>query len=145
MVSALTQGKPPLIWIIDNIHWERANIRACLMEEGFEVDGFESIFHALVGLYREIVEKPALIVLEIQNLGYRTSDLEELLRLDVPILLLTGVFEEKKLLEKWKWPAVMRRPFTIGQVAETIERLLKPLRFGEKRKIVLRQTTGRLG
>ncbi len=63
-----------LIWIIDNNHWERANIRAVLIERGCEVEGFVSIFHAVVMLYREIVEKPAAIVLEIKNLPYQARN-----------------------------------------------------------------------
>lgn len=124
MASALVQGKQPLIWIIDNNHWERANIRALLLEMGYEVEGFVSIVHAMVGLYRGIVKKPALIVLEIQNLGYRSSDLERLFRLDVPVVVLTGVYEARQVFEKWNRTTVMQRPFTIGQVVETIERLV---------------------
>ncbi len=83
-----------------------------------------SIIRAMVGLHRGIVRKPALIVLEIQNLGHGSSDLERLFRLDVPVVVLTGVYEDRQVLEKWNCAAVMRRPFTIGQVVETVERLV---------------------
>jgi len=116
--------KKPLIWIIDNNHWERANIRAVLIERGCEVDGFVSVFHAVVALERVILEKPSLIVIETKNLPYRSGELEVLTRFGAPIVLLTGVYENRELVDKHRWDAVLRRPFTIGQVAETVERLL---------------------
>lgn len=74
----MASPKQPLIWIIDGNHWERVNLRAVLIERACEVEGFESIFHAVVMLYREIVEKPAAIVLEIKNLAYQSRELAEL-------------------------------------------------------------------
>jgi len=120
----MASRKRPLIWIIDNNHWERANIRAALMERCCEVEGFVSIFHAVVMLYREIVEKPDAVVLEIKNLPYRRPELDELARVGAPIVLLTGVYNDRELAGKQKWAAVLRRPFTIGRVISTVERLL---------------------
>jgi hypothetical protein len=120
----MASRKQPLIWIIDGNHWERVNLRAVLIERGCEVEGFESIFHAVVMLYREIVEKPAAIVLEINNLAYQSRELDELVHIAAPVILLTGVFEGRTLADEHKWAAVLRRPFTIGQVAQTVERLV---------------------
>ncbi len=118
------QTNPPLIWIIDNNYWEWASLRALLIERGYTADGFASVFLAVATLYREAAEKPALIVLEIKNLPCRFQEMDELARLKAPIVLLTGVFEnDRELLEKYKWAAVLRRPFTFGQVAD---RLLGP-------------------
>jgi len=120
----MARSRKPLIWIIDNNHWERANIGAVLMERGCEVEGFASVFHAVVMYYRGTVEKPSAIVLEIINLPYRSGELEELARIGAPITLLTGVYEDVDLIDKLEWAAILRRPFTIGQVARTVERLL---------------------
>jgi FixJ family two-component response regulator len=114
----------PVIWIIDNNQWERANIRAVLIERGCDVEGFVSIFTAVVSLYRELVEKPAAILLEIKDLPYNSRELDELARIGAPIVLLTGVYEDGELVDKHKWAAVLRRPFTIEQVILTVERLL---------------------
>ena len=114
----------PLIWIIDSNHWERANIRAVLIERGCEVDGFVSVLHAVVALDRVILEKPSLIVFETKNLPYGSGELEALTRIGAPIVLLTGVYENRESVDKHRWAEVLRRPFTIGQVAETVERLL---------------------
>ncbi len=119
----MASGKQPVIWIIDNNHWERANLRAVLIERGCEVEGFVSIFHALLMLYREEAEKPDLIVLELNNLQYQCSELDELARIGVPVLLLSGVYEDAELTQRHQWAAVLRRPVTIGQVAQTVERL----------------------
>jgi hypothetical protein len=120
----MASPKQPLIWIIDSNHWERVNLRAVLIERGCEVEGFVSIFRAVVMLYREIVEKPDAIVLEIKNLVYQSQELDELARIGAPVVLLTGVYESRKLADEHKWAAVLRRPFTIGQVARTVERLV---------------------
>ncbi len=86
------------------------------------MEGFESIFHAVVTRCREIVEKPAAIVLEIKNLAYQSRELGDLVRIGAPVILLTGVYEGSMLADEHKWAAVLRRPFTIGQVAQTVER-----------------------
>lgn len=119
----MASRKQPIIWIIDNDHWERASLRAVLIERGYVVEGFVSISHALLMFYREKVEKPAVIVLEIKNLQYHGAELEELFRIGVPVILLTGVYEEMGSARRHPWAAVLRRPFTIGEVAETAERL----------------------
>jgi FixJ family two-component response regulator len=115
---------PPVIWIIDNNHWERAGIRALLMEHGFTVEGFVSISKAMLMFSLKIVEKPAAILLDIKNLTYMPIEVDELAGLEVPIVLLTGVFEAGYLPEKYKWAEVLRRPFTMGQAADLVERLV---------------------
>ncbi len=112
-----------VIWIIDNNHWERAGIRALLIERGFTVEGFISISKAMLMFALKIVEKPAVILLDIKNLSYISVELDELAGLDVPIVLLTGVFERSDLPENHKWAEVLRRPFTMGEAADTVERV----------------------
>jgi len=119
----MASRKQPIIWIIDNNHWERANLRAVLIERGYEVEGFVSIFHALLMFYREKVEKPAVIVLEIKNLQCQSAEPDELFRIGVPVILLSGVYDDMELAQRHQWAEVLRRPFTIGQVAQTAERL----------------------
>ncbi len=80
--------KHPLIRIIDSNHWERVNLGAVLIEHGCKVEGFESIFHAFVMLCREIVEKPAAIVLKIKDLAYQSRELEQHARSKEPVILL---------------------------------------------------------
>ncbi len=116
---------PPIIWIIDNNHWERASLGALLIERGYAAEGFSSIFHATSTLYGGLVEKPAVIVLETVNLDARPEELDEVVRHGAPIVLLTGVFNKApELLEKHKWAKVLRRPFTVGQVADAVEALV---------------------
>lgn len=82
-----------------------------------------SIFDGLVMFYREKIEKPALIVLEIKNLQYLGAELDELLRIGAPVILLSGVYEDMESARRHQWAAVLRRPFTVGEVAQTAERL----------------------
>lgn len=115
----------PVIWIIDNNHWERVNIRAQLIEDGYRVEGFPAILPAIAGFYRGILERPALIILELRDLGYLELELDELARVGAPIVLLTGVFEGNRASSSGrKWVAVLRRPFTVGQVVDAAERII---------------------
>lgn len=119
----------PVIWIIDNNHWERVNIRAQLIEDGYRVEGFPAILPAIAGFYRGILERPALIILELRNLDYLEPELDELARIGAPIVLLTGVFEgNMELFSGRKWAAVLRRPFSVGQVVEAVERIIGEFR-----------------
>lgn len=120
----MENSQKPLIWLIDYNHWERANIGALLIERGFKVEGFVSISHAVMMFHREIVEKPTAVVLEIKGLPYRSTELTELMGIGAPVILLTGVYEDSEVVDKHKWGAVLRRPFSIGQLAEVVERLL---------------------
>ncbi len=101
-------------------------MRAVLIECGYEVEGFVDISHALLMLYGEKVEKPGVIVLEIKNLQYRGAELDELFRIGVPVILLSGVYEEMELARGHQWAAVLRRPFTVGRVAQAAARLAGP-------------------
>jgi FixJ family two-component response regulator len=111
-----------IIWIIDANHWERVNIRALLIERGFQVEGFVSIFHAVSSLFSGIFERPAVIVFERKKLVSDPAELDEVFRVGAPVVLLTGVFEaDCEIRRKYEWAAILCRPFTVGQVADAVE------------------------
>ena len=118
-------GGGPVVWIVSTQHWPRALLRAELIERGFDAAGHASLAHALAALRHPYVPRPRLIVLELRGLAAGPDQLEALARSDVPVLLLGGAIE---LAAGWvaglEWAAVIRRPFSIGAVADRVEELL---------------------
>lgn len=115
-----------VIWIIDSQHWPRANLRAELIERGFEAVGYINPAHALAAFRYPLIKEPHLIVLELCDLILERHELEALVRIGVPIILLGGVTElNQKLISDFQWTATIQRPFTIGTVADAVEKFMR--------------------
>ncbi len=118
-------GKP-IIWIIDSQQWPRAYLGALLIERGFDVLGFMELDRAVTALRDPHYARPRLIVLELKDLSVTGDQLETLLHLSIPIVGLTGTTEiNNEKIKGMKWAALIRRPVTIGRVADLIEALLR--------------------
>ncbi len=116
---------PPIVWIVDSEHWARALLRAELIERGCEAVGYADIRSALAALRRRKSPSPEVIVLELRGQRIEGHALADLGTAGVPIVILGGSVElNEPAVRGRKWAAVLRRPFTIGAVAETVERLL---------------------
>jgi NAD(P)-dependent dehydrogenase (short-subunit alcohol dehydrogenase family) len=62
------------------------------------------------------------------------EEVERLIRYAIPVVILAGAVElNGEWVKEHEWAAVMRRPFTIGAVADKVERLLAP----RKRKEIM--------
>lgn len=115
----------PVIWIVDRQQWPRANLRALLIDRGFDATGFVDLPQALTALKGGYYSRPDVLVLELHDLSPTEEELETLPRLSIPLIALVGAVElNQEWIERIRWTAVIRRPVTIGQVAETIEKLL---------------------
>jgi hypothetical protein len=115
----------PVIWIIDSQQWPRAYLRAELIERGFEAVGFIELAHALTALYHPYSAKPRLIVLELRGLSHKHDELDALAQIAIPIIALGGTVElNQEWIKQFEWAAVLRRPFTIGNVADVVEELV---------------------
>ncbi|MCF6158980.1 MAG: hypothetical protein E3K32_10525 [wastewater metagenome] len=67
-----------------------------------------------------------MIVLELCDLILVRHELEAMVRIGVPIILLGGVTElNQKLIRDFQWAAILQRPFTIGAVADAVEKLIR--------------------
>lgn len=116
----------PIIWIIDSQHWPRANLRAELIERGFEVVGYINPAHALAAFRYPRIERPHFIILELCDLPLERHEIEAMVRIGVPIILLGGSTElNQKLIREFQWAAILQRPFTIGTVADAVEKLVR--------------------
>lgn len=113
----------PVVWIIDRHQWPRALLRAELIERGFEVIGFEGLREALGAFRHRLYERPRLIVLELKDLPHDEKRLRALAGPGIPVILLAGAAEERSLAaQKISRRVLLKRPFTIGRVAEEVER-----------------------
>lgn len=111
-----------VVWIISNQHWPRVYLRAELIERGFDAIGYEEISTALRWLRYPRTPKPQLIVLELRGQPLTSKELERLKQIGIPVIALGGTLElNEPLIKGFKWAAVMKRPFRIGEVVDWIE------------------------
>jgi DNA-binding response OmpR family regulator len=110
------------VWIVDRQHWPRAMLRGELLESGLDVSGFVSLGDALAAIEPAEASRPDLIVVELKGLGVGDDeDLARLARISIPVVLLGGEVElNKDSVRSGKWAAILKRPFTLGQVARAV-------------------------
>ena len=117
-------GKGSAIWIIDRQQWPQACIRAELQERGYHAIGFGDIAHAITALCWGIYPRPDLIVLEFFEAGCGKESLEAISKPAIPVVLLGGgVALDQDAVRAFHWAGVLKRPFSIGALADLAERL----------------------
>lgn len=110
-----------LIWIIDRQHWPRALLRAELIERGFDAEGFEEITDALKVLSKESALRPRVIVVELREQGRKQEYLDNLMQTRIPLIILCDETElSEQILKTHGRVSVMKRPLTIGEIADKI-------------------------
>jgi DNA-binding response OmpR family regulator len=118
------QTQQPSIWIISLETWPRALLRAELIEQGYDARGYLTIEQALVELMRNPAGKPQVIILDLNAQTITHALLSALEREGVPTVILGGAVElNDPVTSKFAWAGVLRRPFTVGEVATLIKRL----------------------
>jgi DNA-binding response OmpR family regulator len=110
------------VWIIDRQHWPRALLRGELLESGLEVIGFSALEDALASLELAATPRPDIIIVELKGLGGGGDErLAQLAGKGLPIMLLGGEVELRdEVMRLGKWAAILKRPFTIGQVVQVV-------------------------
>jgi hypothetical protein len=103
--------------------WPRALLRAALREVGYDASGTRVLSMARTRLGPEAGRGPLrLVVLDQGALTDADApDLEALRSAGIPIVLLAPAVRR---LHDGHWTQVMRRPFSIGDLVQAIERLL---------------------
>ena len=116
----------PVVWIINSQHWPRAYLRAELIQRGFDAIGSVRLSEPLAALRHPGIRKPRAIVLELRELDLACDELETLKRASIRLIALGGAAE---LSNEWigesERAIVLRRPFTIGAVADAVEGLVR--------------------
>ena len=117
--------KEPVVWVIDSEQWPRACLRAELIENGNDAYGFITISDALECLSQATSPKPELIVLELRGQHLTGELLEAVQNLHVRTLALGGNVElNDPLVQRQQWRAVLKRPVSLGYIAEAVRRIL---------------------
>jgi hypothetical protein len=123
-VSAVSRAE---IWVVSSDHGARVSLRAELLERGYEATGFVTIKDAIVTLIIARAPRPALIVCDLHEQGLDEKLAAALFRAGVPVAALAGVPEaEDETVRGLPWAAFLRRPITIGAIADTVHHLVPP-------------------
>ncbi len=93
-------------------------LRGELIERGLDAVGYLSIGDAIDALPQR---RPDLIVIELR--GQTPATLEPLFRIGVPVIAIAGANDSESSLP---FTAVMRRPVSIGEIAQRVLATLTP-------------------
>jgi hypothetical protein len=111
------------VWIIDADHWPRACLRAELIERGYEAVGFVTVGDALAALAHRPEQRPLLAAIHLQGQSLTAERLAPLLRAGFPVVAIGGGAEwGTEAVRNLPWAATLRRPLSIGAVADEIGR-----------------------
>jgi DNA-binding NtrC family response regulator len=115
----------PVLWLVDSEQWPRACLRAELIERGYDAYGFITIADALDSLSRGKSPKPEAIILELREQNVDHQLIESIRNLKVPTVLLGGGPElNDAVIRNHTWSAVLKRPFSLGTIADLIQKLI---------------------
>jgi hypothetical protein len=115
----------PVVWIVDSEQWPRAYLRALLLEQGFDALGFIELSEAMAALNDPHDLKPRVIVLELHDLSPTEDERHTLSQINIPMVGIAGSVERnQEWIREVKWATLIERPVTIGQIADTIKKLL---------------------
>jgi hypothetical protein len=113
-----------VVWIVDSQQWPRAYLRAELIERGFEAVGYADLSSAVAALRHPATDRPRVLVLELRELAIEISLLDALMWTGIPVVLLVGAIEaNEQVVKDYKWAAVMKRPFSIGAIADEVQKV----------------------
>jgi hypothetical protein len=118
--------EPPTVWTVGAEHWPRALLRAELIERGWEAMGFASLPDLLARLVLERARRsggalPSLMLIDLQSQGATDAQLDALFGAGVPLVAVGGATEwADERLARRPWSARLRRPVTLGAIAEAI-------------------------
>jgi hypothetical protein len=115
----------PVLWIIDCEQWPRACLRAELIERGYDPRGFIKVDDAFDSPSDGSVGKPQAVVLELRGQNLTPEVIARLRGLAVPIVVMGGITEfNDPLVHEQTWARALKRPFSLGSVADLIEQLV---------------------
>jgi DNA-binding NtrC family response regulator len=117
--------KEPVLWVIDSEQWPRACLRAELIERGYDPYGFMTIRDALVSLSWQPPPKPEVIILELRDQDLTEQLIEAVRGLRIPTIILGGAAElNEPLVHARQWQVVLKRPVTLGRIADVVENII---------------------
>jgi hypothetical protein len=123
----MTPDDPPVVWVIGADHWPRAFLRAELIERGLDAIGFASARDAVARMVADrSAARPALAVIDLHDQLIPDRALATLLAAGFPVIALGGAAEwADQTLRARPWALFLRRPLTIGALADAAQRTLR--------------------
>ncbi len=114
----------PVVWIVDSEQWPRANLRAELIERGYTAVGYIKLGPVLSALRRTSSPKPRVLILELRQQSVTHGDLQCMASTGIAVIILGGAVElQQPGINEFEWAAVMKRPVTLGEIADMVERI----------------------
>lgn len=114
----------PRVWIVSGDHWPRAYLRAELIERGYDATGFVSVKDAVRRLIVARSQRPALLVVDLAGQLIDEKLRATLIGERLPILAIAGsAYADRD--RPGLFVGVLRRPLTIGAIADAVERLMR--------------------
>ena len=110
------------MWLIDPDHWPRALLRAELIERGLDAVGFPSIDEAILRLAVEQQRRPRLVLVNLTGQEVTPGAVALLSSGGVPVVGVAGSVEAPGA--PLGLTEVLRRPLSLGEIADAVERLL---------------------
>src|SRR5437773_2576183 len=133
IIDVPERGSGPAVWVISNQQWPRAFIRAELIERGFDAIGFEEAGQAIAAIGDKRTIKPRLLILDLRQSSLTRIQLHTLAHKKIPILALAGNLESEELsMKDFEWIALVKTPFTIGEVCDLVQKEIGPKSEGTK-------------
>jgi hypothetical protein len=120
---------PATVWVIGSDHWPRAYLRAELIERGLDAIGFVALRDALARLAVDRL-RPALVIIDLHQQPATERGMSTLLAAGCPVIAIGGAAEwADPALRARPWALFLRRPVTIGGVADAAQRVLSELNY----------------
>jgi hypothetical protein len=125
---------PPRILLVMPTQWPRALLRAALREVGYDAIGTRTVRGARILLTSGEGRGPVRLILLDQDALTEDAreDLDQLRRASDAALVLLAPATRR--VSKGGWTGVLRRPLTVGELTQAIERLV-PLPTAARRPI----------
>ena len=112
--------------VIGSDQWPRASLRAELIERGYDAVGYVTLEDALVALALPRAPRPHLFILDLHEQPLDERRLGALFRHGVPVVAIAGAAEAAdEGRAPHPWAALLRRPLTIGTIADRAEAALR--------------------
>jgi len=110
------------IWIVNVEHWPRALLRAELIERGYDATGFVKLEDAIARLMLPHAQRPALLVLDAREQVVDEPRAALLARAGIPVMTVADLSHAGGASLDFA-AAIVRRPVTIGAIADAVDRL----------------------
>jgi hypothetical protein len=112
----------PVVWIVDSEHWQRACLRAELIERGYDAVGFETIRDALTSLAAGS-PRPQVVIIDLKGQDVGAGQPSIFVPQGVALVGIAGAIEiAQRHVHELPWSSLLRRPISLGAVADVVDR-----------------------